>query len=335
MDLPIVSAVLDITQEGDHLSLAHALMRAMGMLFMKGQPFGIAGMTLYEAKLVLVEEATQEQWIAVDVLDPREQWIPLERIVAHESCVEHDRTVMVHEIKAGYAIHLPNSTYYLVIQGKHIAAESRPWMEFLLNLFCNQAILIHSKERDPLTGLYNRRFFDEQMEKLLSSYHGLKKQRKNDLAERGICLAMMDIDHFKQVNDRFGHMIGDEVLVLLTRWVDQSLRYTDMMFRFGGEEFVLVLPNIQIMDAEQILERLRLRVAAYQFPQVGTITVSIGFIAWMPPGDPPLMLIEQADQALYYAKRHGSNRVCSYGQLVAEQAIVPTNFEAVDIEVWK
>ncbi|MBF0125547.1 MAG: GGDEF domain-containing protein, partial [Magnetococcales bacterium] len=158
--------------------------------------------------------------------------------------------------------------------------------------------------------------------------------RRSDQEQKGVCLAVLDIDHFKRVNDRFGHLMGDEVLLLVSRLMDQCLRHTDLLFRFGGEEFIAVLIDVTPNQTALALERLRACIAAYRFPQVEQVTVSIGCVA-LSSDDMPTTLIDKADQALYYAKEHGRNQVCSYDVLLASGAVAaPEPTTEDNIEVW-
>ena len=128
-------------------------------------------------------------------------------------------------------------------------------------------------------------------------------------------LAVVDIDHFKQVNDRFGHLYGDEVLILLANILRTSFRSHDRVFRFGGEEFVVLLRSTTLATAHRVFNRFRLAVQEYAFPQVGNVTVSLGFVSTTRGS--PVEILGQADQALYYAKEHGRNQVCFYDDLIA------------------
>ncbi|MFZ3126409.1 MAG: GGDEF domain-containing protein, partial [Rhodoferax sp.] len=123
------------------------------------------------------------------------------------------------------------------------------------------------------------------------------------------------IDHFKQVNDTYGHLIGDEVLLLVARILKSSFRVYDRIYRFGGEEFVVVLRCSGYEAAMAAAERFRSSMAAHEFPQVGHITASVG-LTEIVAGDSPLAACERADQAVYYAKHHGRNQVCSDADLV-------------------
>src|SRR5205085_360480 len=129
-------------------------------------------------------------------------------------------------------------------------------------------------------------------------------------------LGVIDIDHFKRVNDTFGHLIGDEVLLLLATMMKVSFRTYDKLFRFGGEEFVVLLKPTDSNNAHAAFERFRKDIEARNFPQVGRITVSIGY-ARIGPKDQPTVVIDRADEALYWAKEHGRNRTFNYETLIA------------------
>jgi len=131
----------------------------------------------------------------------------------------------------------------------------------------------------------------------------------------GVWLAVFDIDHFKRVNDTFGHLFGDDVLLLFARVMESSFRYTDALFRFGGEEFVALI-RADEDGAEIGLERFRAAVESYPFPRIERLTVSTGYVRASPEVHAP-QLIDAADQALYAAKHGGRNRIVR-GACVAE-----------------
>ena len=129
-------------------------------------------------------------------------------------------------------------------------------------------------------------------------------------------LAVVDIDHFKRVNDQFGHLYGDEVLILVANLLQSSFRSQDRIFRFGGEEFVILLRSATQEQAHKVVERFRSNVEKHYFPQVGQITVSVGYTN-IKPQQSPVVILGHADQALYYAKAHGRNQACYYDELLA------------------
>jgi diguanylate cyclase (GGDEF)-like protein len=192
----------------------------------------------------------------------------------------------------------------------------------IISLYTNYLSLLTYSQVDTLTQLLNRKTFDDSLDKLLTSqtipapHPGEQERRTGGNGNSDDWLAVIDIDHFKQVNDRFGHLFGDEVLILLADTMRRSFRRRDKLFRFGGEEFVVILRHAGEQRAQQVFERFRQAVAERAFPQVGQVTVSLGFTR-IRPLDNPSDLLGRADAALYYAKRHGRNQVRSYEVLAA------------------
>ncbi|MGI6656685.1 MAG: diguanylate cyclase [Desulfobulbus sp.] len=160
---------------------------------------------------------------------------------------------------------------------------------------------------DALTGLRNKRYFQESFGEMFAQ----TVRSKGDLG----CL-FFDLDHFKQVNDNCGHAFGDYVLQTVGRLVKKNLRMGDLTARFGGEEFVVALPNTSLENSLVVAEKLRALVEGHDFTHQGTswkVTISIG-VASLRSGNPETAeaFVEMADQALYRAKRKGRNRVVGY-----------------------
>ena len=185
--------------------------------------------------------------------------------------------------------------------------------------------MLQGTYRDALTGLYNRRAFNEKMQQLLEPADNHKRRA---LSYSPTVFVMLDIDFFKSINDSMGHLYGDEVLLLLAQQMTHSFRENDLLFRYGGEEFAMVLMDITPRQAEQSLARFREKIAAYDFPEVNRLTVSIGFTDF----DKNLSmdeLIHQADNALYYCKSTTRNTVHSYQELLAKDLITVRKTEKV------
>ena len=163
---------------------------------------------------------------------------------------------------------------------------------------------------DTLTGLYNRLY--------LTSHLGSLLERVVE-EDKPLAIAMIDVDHFKDVNDRHGHAVGDEVLREIAHRLDQFSRATDLVARLGGEEFVIVMPETTVEAAQLVTARLRREVASAPFgttPVEGglAVTVSIGVAGMLGDDDTPESLLKRADDALYAAKRGGRNRVIATAQ---------------------
>ncbi|MDI1308215.1 MAG: GGDEF domain-containing protein [Methylotenera sp.] len=201
----------------------------------------------------------------------------------------------------------------------------------LLKIYQNFSRLINDNERDTLTGLLNRKTFDYKINKILLQIQELARLN-NEKANQVYFLAIFDIDHFKRVNDEFGHLIGDEVLLLFSQLMTQTFRNTDLIFRFGGEEFVGIFECSSYEDISHILNRFREKVGQFNFPQVGKMTVSIGYTE-IYAYDLSSLLIDHADLALYFAKNNGRNKICFYEQLIADGSL-QENTKETDIELF-
>ncbi len=185
----------------------------------------------------------------------------------------------------------------------------------MLRIYRSHLAALDYGDTDELTRLANRRTFDEQFSRLaLAEARRNGAKRIGDVLNARAHLGVADIDFFKQINDRFGHPYGDEVLVLFAGLMRNVFRDGDKLFRFGGEEFVALMSNCGIDDALAAFERFRAAVAAYRFPQVGEVTVSIG-VTSVRLHDTGSAAFGRADQALYVAKRRGRNRVILYESL--------------------
>ncbi|MGV3680460.1 MAG: diguanylate cyclase [Acidovorax sp.] len=165
----------------------------------------------------------------------------------------------------------------------------------------NRALDLQART-DALTGLLNRRGFDSRME------FALALARRSG---RPLSVVSLDVDHFKGVNDRFGHEAGDEVLRRLAQTLQQRLRASDVIARLGGEEFAVVLPDTAAEDAFAIAQSIVDGMAAQEDPLVGRITVSAGIASLRDAPDSALELLRRSDAALYAAKGQGRNRVCA------------------------
>jgi diguanylate cyclase (GGDEF)-like protein len=206
----------------------------------------------------------------------------------------------------------------------------------VLRLYSNFQSLLDYSERDALTELLNRKTFDGAFLKATVEQHKPSEtpgDRRNSAPTGTYWLVMLDIDHFKRVNDNFGHLIGDEVLLLLARLMRAHFRFHDQLYRFGGEEFVVLMRCHSEADVARVLERLRIKTAQHAFPQVGNITISMGF-SEVKAGDTPSGAFERADKAVYYAKEHGRNQVCSHAALVASGELSDGAANVGDIELF-
>ncbi len=170
-----------------------------------------------------------------------------------------------------------------------------------------QRLMHDSALRDGLTQAFNRRYF---LERLRSEYQFARRHSKP------LSLLLMDLDHFKQLNDRYGHLAGDYALNVFARCVQHSIRNEDVLARYGGEEFAIISRAIMLEDASRVAERLRHAIEQLQIEYNGqriSLTVSVG-TSGIPEvaANSAMDLIHTADLALYWAKTHGRNQVVRY-----------------------
>ena len=183
--------------------------------------------------------------------------------------------------------------------------------EGLLRILRNQVALLDYGERDTLTGLLNRKTFESRFERLCEELPPSMPVP----AQAHSWLGLLDIDRFKSINDTYGHVFGDEVLLLVSQIMQGTLRGADQLFRFGGEEFVVVLEGTDAAGACEAFQRVRAAVERQCFPQVVSVTASLGFTALRREDSPP-SCVERADAALYFVKNNGRNGVRCFEDLV-------------------
>jgi len=174
---------------------------------------------------------------------------------------------------------------------------------------------------DELTGLFNRRHFDERVKQEIdrhSRYRGM------------LSLLLLDLDFFKDYNDKKGHLAGDKVLAQVGRLIEMSVRNVDVAFRYGGDEFAILLPQATADDAFVVAERIRERVAGEMGRKQAGITISLGLASWPSDGVTPDEIFNAADRALYYAKRTGGNRTSVVSKMMP--SLTEAGVPGVDVE---
>lgn len=187
----------------------------------------------------------------------------------------------------------------LVLIAVLVGTLSDGWRETLINMQ-----LAHEQDvlTDALTGVADRRAFDYELTRCLAEWHR---------DQTPLCLALFDIDHFKKLNDRHGHLAGDAVLKAVAKLLQQTVRETDLVARYGGEEFGIILPGTHIQDAKDVVERIRSLIESSRTPYNGLtlrLTASLG-VAQINAGEDSTSLVQRADAALYCSKEAGRNCV--------------------------
>lgn len=211
----------------------------------------------------------------------------------------------------------------------------------VIEYFANHISLLDYGETDTLTRLANRKTFDKHLFEVLGAAHDDHRhdataehpKRRRASEHHQHWLAVCDIDHFKSINDNHGHLIGDEVLITLAQLMRKSFRFDDQLFRFGGEEFVVVLQPSAREHVTNVFNRFRQNVEKHRFGLVGHVSISIG-VTGLRLHDLPTDAIGRADEALYFAKQHGRNQVQLYEDLVESGQLATKQLKTDDIELF-
>lgn len=308
LDSSVVSALHELV--GARQVRVHEIYRVRDCHFIRPRAW------IEDGKVVSSEEA-----LAADGTGQSLATIPdlVEGIQLRKDCIEQFDAAEGHTLWLPIWLNDKVNTCLEVVNPTPYNSDTLHMIKGILSVYRNYQHIIDYSERDSLTGLLNRKTFDEKFSRLLScaSPDGslLDQEERRQQNASGHWLAVVDIDHFKRVNDQFGHLYGDEVLILVANLLRSSFRSQDRVFRFGGEEFVVLLRSTMLDDARKIFERFRANVEKHAFPQVGKVTVSLGFASIS--NESPVVILGHADQALYYAKAAGRNRVCYYDELVS------------------
>ncbi|RZJ12148.1 MAG: GGDEF domain-containing protein [Acidovorax sp.] len=332
---PILQNLVEMTGHRDHLrlevSVLSALQKLSGIVEVRALELFTHGGVPHVRPRTWVENGELVSTDSEAATDPRRE--VLDHYPALRDCVTgHGEHALASPRRGRHVLWLPVwmddkvNTCLEITHSRPFSLHKLDVLKGVFQVYQNYQRLLDYSERDALTGLFNRKTFDEQFSR--QAMNGLGVSRAGPLAETFSAedgaspaepvqqwLAVVDIDHFKQVNDRFGHLYGDEVLILLANILRTSFRSHDRVFRFGGEEFVVLLRSTTLATAHRVFNRFRLAVQEYAFPQVGNVTVSLGFVSTTRGS--PVEILGQADQALYYAKEHGRNQVCFYDDLIA------------------
>ena len=348
---PILQNLVEMTGHRDHLRLEVSVLSTLQKLSATTEVRALEVFTDDGATHVRPRTWVQDgDLVSTDseaASDPQRE--PLNSYPALCQCIEkREIRAKTSMDKGRYTLWLPVwmhdkvSTCLEITQSRPFSAHKLDVIQGIFHVYQNYQSLLDYSERDALTGLLNRKTFDEQFSRSTAdSLASRVRPATTGLAvdeEASCCeppveqwLAVVDVDHFKQVNDRFGHLYGDEVLILIANILRSSFRSHDRIFRFGGEEFVVLLRATSLATAHKVFNRFRLAVQEYPFPQVGQVTVSLGFVSTSRGA--PVEILGQADQALYYAKENGRNQVCFYDELIASGQL-KTKVTNDDVELF-
>ncbi|MBJ7309504.1 GGDEF domain-containing protein [Rugamonas sp. CCM 8940] len=312
LDISVISAVQELAHASQTRVLSLAMVR--GKMFVRPRAIITAG-----------QPARMEE-----NPDPSSPGEPITNFPALAACIaRHETSADVANAAGEHTLWLPiwlgdkADTCLEIVNPTPYTSDTIHVIGGIVSVYRNFQNLLDYSERDSLTGLLNRKTFDDQLAKMLAASTEQdalnlpgEPERRHHSDQEKQWLAVVDVDHFKLVNDKFGHLYGDEVLILIANLLTSSFRAQDRVFRFGGEEFVVLLRSTTLNNAKKIIDRFRMNVEQHEFPQVGKVTVSVGFVS-ISSFEAPVIILGRADQALYYAKSHGRNLACHYDELVS------------------
>ncbi|MBY0240196.1 MAG: GGDEF domain-containing protein [Burkholderiaceae bacterium] len=314
LDISVISAVQELANAKQT--------RVLTLTTVKGQSFLRSRAIICAGKAARMEEQA----------DPGSAGEPLASYAALAACIaRHEASAEQVDAQGQHTLWLPIwlgdkcNTCLEIVDPTPYTPETIHIVGGIVSVYRNFQNLLDYSERDSLTGLLNRKTFDDQLSKMLAASSAEQdalalppgdQERRHHSDQEKQWLAVVDVDHFKHVNDKFGHLYGDEVLILIANLLQSSFRAQDRVFRFGGEEFVVLLRSTTQANARRIIDRFRMNVETHEFPQVGKVTVSIGYVS-ISAYEAPVIILGHADQALYYAKSHGRNMICHYDELVS------------------
>ncbi|KXB30070.1 diguanylate cyclase [Dechloromonas denitrificans] len=242
------------------------------------------------------------------------------------------------EVLIAYPLYGDNEVcgYFVFQRDREVSPTEDTMIRGVLEVFSNYYALLDISQRDRLTGLLNRQALESNFDRLWTvlaqpDFYAERAAGRRTTPGSNYWLGVIDIDSFKQVNDTFGHMVGDEILLLAARLMSNAFRSGDLLYRYGGEEFVAIVTAENEAIARNIFERVRLAVEACTFPRVEKLTISVGYCQ-ADPNILPVEVLSRADRSLYQAKQDGRNRVYEYQELV--RAGVFKEIDANEVEFF-
>jgi len=337
----LLASVAEFTHHRDIDALDHSLVLSLAELV------PVSGVTLckrgdsssHPIDTLVVCTRSADGSLVVEALDPVQEGDPIDTILCAMETLEAVSDVTESGLcRLVIPIQRENhATGALMLESEDSLEPVRSMVEGFARIYGNYIALLNESERDKLTGLYNRRSFEQRLRRLLKGERQRARAVREGEASRArdlgqcIWLAILDIDHFKRINDTYGHVYGDEVILMLAQQMRASFRQSDALFRFGGEEFVMLIAADDAAAAQCALDRFRSYVASYAFPQVGHVSVSIGY-ARITESDYPEIVLDRADKALYFAKQNGRNSTHGYEALAERgELAAPVALGSIDL----
>jgi diguanylate cyclase (GGDEF)-like protein/putative nucleotidyltransferase with HDIG domain len=335
-----MSSVLDLSELAEEMlgPITRAVGAAQAILLL---PDDEGDFISQFTKRLTQEEVASSPSMKLSKGSPTAKWLaeknrPLLRELMHtipelKGLAEEEQKILAgHQIELLCPIKTKNNLVGILALGpkQSGSAYSTDDMDLLVTLANEAGVVIenaqlyaHARERahtDELTGLFNHRYFHERLDEEIS-----RCSRFGDI----FSLLFLDIDLFKAYNDIYGHLAGDEMLKKIGQYVRSSIRAIDMAFRYGGDEFTVILPQASLEDAKKVGERIRKRLETEMDSEGTPLTFSIGIASWPTDGVMREEIIQSADAALYYAKQMGRNRICLASEVIPSEVLVAARTE--------
>lgn len=206
----------------------------------------------------------------------------------------------------------------------------------IFSIYNNFISLLQESQTDELTGLANRKTFEVALSKisdLTSERKFTENERRVKISGQLYWLALLDIDNFKKVNDTYGHVFGDEILINVGQILNQSFRKGDFLFRYGGEEFVALINAKDKAGCDLVLNRFQQKLREFSFPRVDKVTVSIGVVQFNKDVFHATTM-DYADQALYYSKENGKDRITYFEDMIESGEATQAQIESGEIDFF-
>ncbi|MCU7835239.1 MAG: GGDEF domain-containing protein [gamma proteobacterium symbiont of Taylorina sp.] len=347
-NIEFVDSLAEVTSHFDQDVIERSLLQTL-VDFAPSSEYRLYRVLLHDSEIGLALTAYAKNNI-IDTLEHEIKNIKLPDVFRQSinKAIETQSIQIINDPKIDKKTHLiypamdkNNENYSVLIQSNiDLNFENQRLIHALLKVYSNYLELIEKTRRDKLTQLLNRETLDAEITRLLMRNNtpesnilkfpdyptsDARRTAKNST----YWLGLVDIDFFKKINDTYGHLYGDEVLILVARLLEKSIREYDLAFRYGGEEFVIIAVSDELEMAALAFERIRKVINEHPYANVEGLSVSIGFSQvtnQMSPSD----VIGEADTALYYAKDNGRNQVQFYNDLVEKGLIEKSNEDNVE-----
>ncbi|MDX8389993.1 MAG: GGDEF domain-containing protein [Mariprofundaceae bacterium] len=328
------SAAFILTAQGEHPALAETLLtEARNLLEVSAGSEATATLFMIKERGSHHNNEPENGMFVIDVSNKDKEDLPIESVPGLQESFNTKGQITLPLLPGKTRFVLPISSEksveeFLVID--MATDDILNHLVYLSHIYQNCRKLIIEKDCDGLTSLLSRKTFNTQLSKVLAAPADNRRQKE----QRHNWLAFLDLDFFKRINDTYGHLYGDEVLLTTASLMKKCFRSDDMLFRYGGEEFCVLFHADTLEQATMILERYRTTVETHRFLKDVNITISAGFNP-LKHGEIPSEAVDQVDKALYYAKENGRNQIRCYDTLVSKGHLDVEKAYRMNVEIFE